>query len=540
MSATTVELARLIDRIAPNSTVLDLRGYGLEALPENIGDLTYLTKLNLNGNRLTSLPESIGNLTNLTELYLNGHKLTNLPESIGNLTNLTRLDLNGDRLESLPDSIANLTKLTELNLNGNRFDRIPDVLFGLPNLEKINLDGNPLTDLSNITNISNIKIHHSHAISKFKLVTLKNSISKFKFITLKNITNISIGDIYLDRVVADLTSYINIVSLSMNGYGVSISKNRDPSQSISPAAIEKILLDLIKLPKLSFFNWHIDLFPYFSIIESIPSLDLVSFLGIFIFHHELQSIPCLLHLNIQENRWTDLSVLQKLPKLEIIYLCCNKSIGDTGNIDHITSLNNLKHLYIYGGKLKSLPNSIEHLSQLQTLRLDNNQLDSLPESISSLNNLRTLYLNNNPILDLSILTKIKSLEKVAFGSIYLPRRYWTKLSEWKPEWLLDENNTEIRRMLTEKIGYEKICKVLNAVELDNWREYILLKIEEFEPVFERSWQPSRREEIVLLKKTCLSTGQVNIVKVPSHITNAEEAVDWLSYGIYLDKFAVYI
>jgi leucine-rich repeat protein SHOC2 len=482
MSATTAALARLIDRIAPNSTVLDLRGCGLEALPENIGDLTYLTKLNLNGNRLTSLPESIGNLTNLTELYLNGHKLINLPESICNLTNLTRLDLNGGYLRCLPDSIVNLINLTELKLSNNQFDRNPDVVFDLPNLKKVNLDGNPLTDLSNLKNIPNLKISRSYSRSKFQVIKLKNSV------------RLVVGDRYLvEGILSNLKSFTNLVSLGLGGYGSRILEHGDTHQVLSVKEIERVLLHLGKLPKLYLLTWHLNLFAYHSTIQSSSNSYNISFCGIFLYRFQFYDLNSLRQLNVLESVWTNLSILCQMPNLESICY-----IG----LSHRTLLRNIKNIDI----------------------------------ISNLTSLKTLGIYGS-ITDLSIFTKIKKLETLYFNNVYLPRQYWAKLSEWKPEWLLNENNAERRRMIIERLGYENICEQLNAINLDNWREYTLLKIDNFQPVFEYS-QPSGREPIALLKMTCPSTGHVHILRVPPEMTSAEDAIVWVNRGIHPDRFTI--
>jgi hypothetical protein len=101
-----------------------------------------------------------------------------------------------------------------------------------------------------------------------------------------------------------------------------------------------------------------------------------------------------------------------------------------------------------------------------------------------------------------------------------------KLSDWRPEWLLDETNAEIRRVLIEQLGYEKICSELRASTVDTWREYTLLMINKFEPVGNVNRKPIQREPIVLLKMTCPSTGHVHILRVPPEMTNAEAAVTW--------------
>ncbi|WP_295613636.1 leucine-rich repeat domain-containing protein [Chamaesiphon sp. GL140_3_metabinner_50] len=498
MSTKTAELAQLIENMTPNSTVLDLRGYGLEALPENIGDLTYLTKLNLNGNRLTSLPKSIGNLTNLTELYLNGHKLTNLPESIGNLTNLTRLDLNGDRLNSLPESIGNLTNLTALYLNGhklktlpesignlthltklalnggflhflpdsfanlinltklklgnNQFDRIPDVLFCLPKLKKIYLRDNPFNDISNLKHIPKLSIFHCSLQSEFKIYRKPD------------ITRIGAGNQYLDFILSDLDSFTNII---ISRYGSRcIYADEDAAHLFVQETIDGFLSYLSKLPKLEDFSWDAGIYP--------PSVNPI----------------------IDPNdRW------------------------------------NLR-----SGELR-----ISFSSYFCDLYISARQLQYLPDSLCGLKSLKSIRLDLKSLTDLSILNQLPNLNKVNFLMADLPRRYWTKLSEWKPEWLLDENNTEIRRRIIELVGYKRICEVLNAIKIDAWREYVLLKINDFQPFFKRlTWpqKPIGKEPIALLKMSCPSTGHVYILRVPPDMTSAEEAIVWVNHGIHPDRFTI--
>jgi leucine-rich repeat protein SHOC2 len=152
---------------------------------------------------------------------------------------------------------------------------------------------------------------------------------------------------------------------------------------------------------------------------------------------------------------------------------------------------------------------------------------SLPESMGGLINLKYLDLCENSLNDLSILQSLPRLESVGFLDVDLPRRYWNKLSEWKAEWLIDEDNTEIRRVLIQQIGYERICQELDAMTIDNWREYTLLKIEKVDV-----------EPMVLLKMICPSTAHIHILRVPPEMTTVEAAITWVNHGIHPDNIAV--
>jgi leucine-rich repeat protein SHOC2 len=158
--------------------------------------------------------------------------------------------------------------------------------------------------------------------------------------------------------------------------------------------------------------------------------------------------------------------------------------------------------------------------------------------MSKLTKLTSIDVGGNPLTDLSIFKNLPNLKHLNFLGVNLPRRYWTKFSEWKPEWLLDENNAEIRRALIDGFGYEKICQALKAVKLDTWREYTLLKIDNIEPIYHNGWNPIGREPIGLLKMTCPSTHHVHILRVPPEMRNAEAAIVWVNHGIHPDEIAV--
>jgi leucine-rich repeat protein SHOC2 len=242
------------------------------------------------------------------------------------------------------------------------------------------------------------------------------------------------------------------------------------------------------------------------------------------------------YLNLRNNYLTSLTKnISSLSSLDYLFLDNNRlSILP----ENLGNLSNLTYLSLYNNQLNFLPESIGDLVNLRSLYLNDNQLTALPNSISRLTKLTTLTIEGNPLTDLSILQYLPSLERILFFGINLPHRYWIKFSEWKPEWLLDEDNAEIRRTLVEQVGYEKICEDLSALTLDTWKEYTLLKIDEVEVIYEDEDEPIEREPMVLLKMTCPSTGHIHILRVPPEMTSAEAAITWVNHGIHPDKFAI--
>ena len=199
-----------------------------------------------------------------------------------------------------------------------------------------------------------------------------------------------------------------------------------------------------------------------------------------------------------------------------------------------------------------MPESLGNLTNLTRLYLNGNQLTSLPESLGNLTNLTELWIDGNQLtdlLDLSFthfiqstqlhiyLTYHPNLEEIprylanhiSINDVKIKRKYCgTPFKSWQAKWLLEEYNVEMRRLLIQVIGYDRICNELGAVELDNWREYTLLKIEQEVDI----------EPIHLLKMTCPSTKHIHVLRVPPNLSLAREAIKWVNWGIDPEEFDI--
>ncbi|OUL31245.1 hypothetical protein BV372_20700 [Nostoc sp. T09] len=117
----------------------------------------------------------------------------------------------------------------------------------------------------------------------------------------------------------------------------------------------------------------------------------------------------------------------------------------------------------------------------------------------------------------------------SYHGVTLPEKYGkVHPQQWQAQWLLTEDNAELRRVLIQGIGYARICQELQAIELDTWAEYTLLKID----------ADIDEESIYLLKMTCPSTGFIHALRVPPEMKSAHEAICWVNWGIPPEQFAI--
>jgi hypothetical protein len=115
----------------------------------------------------------------------------------------------------------------------------------------------------------------------------------------------------------------------------------------------------------------------------------------------------------------------------------------------------------------------------------------------------------------------------SYHGVTLPEKYGKiHPHSWESQWLLSEYNAELRRVLIQGIGYDRIACELQAIELDAWAEYTLLKID----------ADVDDEPIHLLKMTCPSTGFIHALRVPPDTQSAREAIRWINWGIDPEEF----
>ncbi|MBD1900535.1 leucine-rich repeat domain-containing protein [Trichocoleus sp. DQ-A3] len=242
---------------------------------------------------------------------------------------------------------------------------------------------------------------------------------------------------------------------------------------------------------------------------------------------EIGQLHSLTYLNLSLNQLASLPAkIGQLHSLTYLDLKYNQLASLPAEIGQLHSLT---YLYLEGNQLASLPEKIGQLHSLRELDLGDNQFASLPPEIGQLHSLTYLNLSDDSIQDLSLLANHPNPElRVDCFGVELPRRYWTHLNQWQAEWLLTEPNAEVRRVLIQQIGCDRICQELATQTIDTWREYTLLKIDAYVDV----------EPIHLLKMTCPSTNHLHVLRVPPTLTSAREAIRWVNWDVDPEAFAV--
>jgi Leucine-rich repeat (LRR) protein len=242
----------------------------------------------------------------------------------------------------------------------------------------------------------------------------------------------------------------------------------------------------------------------------------------------LSTLTNLTKLYLHDNKITDISVLSTLTNLTRLSLS-NIQITD---ISGLSTLTNLTELYLYDNKITDI-SGLSTLTNLTELDLCGNKITDI-SGLSTLTNLTYLYLDNNQITDLSPLQSLSNLNYASIYGVRLPKKYFLHQHEWLSQWVLEEENAEIRRLLIQVIGYDRICQELEATELDSWQEYSLLKID----IFDDFDEEDNDFPVHLLKMTCPSTGHIHALRVPSDINSARAAIRWVNWGIDPEEFAV--
>ncbi len=565
-----------------NLTTLNLLGNQITDI-SSLGSLTNLTTLDLSSNEITDI-SSLGSLTNLTTLDLSHNQISDI-SSLGSLTNLT-LKL-GSGITDI-SFLGSLTNLTTLELNENQ---ITDISFlgSLTNLITLKLSENQITDISFLgllTNLTTLELWNNEitdisflgSLTNLTTLTLGSGITDISFLgSLTNLTTLKLWDNQITDISA-LRSLTNLTTLSLHGNTIAVASvsgelaQKHLALSTKPIDAEKateavkvayaaigleapeiIICSSPRDAVLQIFNllkrdrpenwpsqWYWDRLWQQLDWKSMWTSIVREFASTAVWEYELDGMA------IESEADSTLSSL--MYQLVDEYERPEPTMGDDfENLDdlfhsssHLKSPGSptvlFKEIYLTEVYISSLGINLSEQTQeilrCQKLLLEHCGWIFYFENICYVcDRPRHLRFDSQNRLHAEGLPAIEFADGWNFyyyHGVKLPENYGQVHPDlWKAEWLLSEDNTELKRVLIQGIGYDRIIQELEAEQIDSWQEYALLQIDtaDFEP-------------ICLLKMTCPSTGFIHALRVPPDLTSAREAIRWVNGGIDPEEFSV--
>ena len=480
-------LTNLTRLILENNQIIDITG---------LSGLTNLTQLQLGSNEIIDIIP-LSTLTNLTQLQLGCNPITDIT-GLSGLTNLTKLSLYDNPITDITPLSA-LTNLTDLNLQCNPITDITPLL-GLTNLTILRLWENPITDL-------NLSLEHTQ---KYLTLSTTPIDAKKATETVKNIY-VAIGHkapqviVCSSPPVADLNflKQLKIDSRSQNQISQKATGNLAWGKSLLKELFQSVDVGL------SLMFWK-DLCDQI-ILEPDADCILVSeFEELAINYPESRKSESRAYSNYLEPL-TPTALVKEIHLTEFLISKCGITLDQKAQ----ELLRCKQQLFEECGWIFPFENICLVCDRPLHIRFDaENRLHAEGEPAIAFADGYSLYFHHG---------------------VKLPEEYGKVHPDlWQAEWLLSESNAELRRVLIERIGYDRICQQLQAVELDSWQEYTLLKIDNADV-----------EPIYLLKMTCPSTGHIHALRVPPDVRSssrasltAKEAIRWVNWDIDPAEFSV--
>jgi internalin A len=493
-----------------------------------LSTLTNLTYLSLVGNQISDL-KPLSNLTNLRHLGLSGNKISDL-SPISKLENLDFLAINTNQIWDL-NPLCNLTNLTALFLAYNQISDLKP-LSQLGELRILHLYRNRITDISPLSKLINLNTLYIYANN--------NILDLSPLLDLVNLDMVVIDD----TSISDLSIFINLKThTTINA----VPKRVYDLSRISP--IEQKLNALLTAP--------------INIQKCVEALNLL-YKSIGIENHKIIFLPSpqpdfkdssnkksireTIAQKINQAATTKINfylwllISEQVKFHKFIYASVYISIEQHLNENFLDSVITSPSLFTAIGATELAVQEFNYqLDQKEQKALEclNQLLENcgwifaFEEVCIVCDRPRKISLDSDNQLHAEAEPAIQFADGWHTGYYYhgvkIPEQYGKlHFSEWQPQWLLEEDNAEVRRVLIQVIGYDRICEELQAQVLDSWQEYTLLCIAADVDV----------EPIHLLKMTCPSTGRIHILRVPPEITSAREAIRWVNWDIDPENFSV--
>ncbi|MEG4032747.1 leucine-rich repeat domain-containing protein [Microcoleus sp. S36b_A4] len=569
-----------------NLTTLSLRGNQITDI-SSLGSLTNLTTLDFGDNKITDI-SFVGWLTNLTTLNLYNNQITDI-SFLGSLTNLTTLDLWRNQITDI-SFLGSLTNLTTLSLENNKItdisflgsltnlttldlcrNKIADISFLglLTNLTTLNLDSNGITDISflgSLTNLTTLNLYHNQitdisALRKLtNLTTLHLGGNQITDISaLRKLTNLTTLDLCRNKITdISVLGLLAQKRLTLSTTPIDAQKAteavkvayatiglEEPSVIVCSSPRDAFL-QLFNLPKGDHSpNWskeeHWDRLGKKLEWKWMSPSIVREFTNPAVWEYELD------RMTIESEADSTLSSLM----YEVVeeYARSERTMGIffPAHLLYLKSAETpttlFKEIYLTQWYISSLGVNISQ--KAQEIHHCQKQLfehcgwifpfEKICAVCDRPRHLRfdsqnRLHAEGEPAIEFA-----DGWNFYYYHGVRLPEEYGkVHPNQWQSQWILAEDNAEVRRVLIEEIGYARICQELSAKQIDSWQEYALLQIDDADDIDDAY----DVEPIILLKMTCPSTGFIHALRVPPDLTSAREAIRWVNWDIDPEEFSV--
>lgn len=116
----------------------------------------------------------------------------------------------------------------------------------------------------------------------------------------------------------------------------------------------------------------------------------------------------------------------------------------------------------------------------------------------------------------------------AYHGTPLTEKYGTvPSSQWQAQWVLEERNKTLQKMLIQAIGAVRLCQELPLVEVDAMQDYTLLKLENVGV-----------KATFILKRIEHETGHLHAVFVPWHTKSVRSAIQYAHQNFPTENFPI--
>jgi internalin A len=489
--------------------------------------LTNLRRLYLSNNPITDIT-GLSALTNLTRLFLSNTPVTDIT-GLSALTNMFILNLHNNQITDITP-VSGLTKLTRLIISSNQITDITP-LSALTNEPEIYLYNNPITDLNLPSELTQKyltlktapidskkatkavkKIYAAIGVEAPEVIVCSSpqvaSLELFKLLNIDSVSRDQIWEIAVTTLVGEKSLLDQIF------------EELDAGDQISEIAVTNLVWGKSLLHK--FFQWLDVGFSGWALWNALSNAIILDPNGDRILVSEFQQLLKNDLKSLGEDfpsyfNDRELEPLTPTTLVKEIHLAefLNSKFGVTLDLKAQELLRCKQELFEECGWILPFEKICIICDRPLHIRLDaENRLHAEGEPAIAFADGYSLYFHHG---------------------VKLPEKYGKVHPDlWQAEWLLSEENAGLRRLLIQRIGYDRICQELALTELDSWQEYTLLSIE-FNDDFDRE---GNAKPIYLLKMTCPSTGFIHALRVPPDVRSAKEAIRWVNWDIDPEEFSV--